>query len=144
MPRGLVTLRLLVVLGVGAALLQAGLAAMLNTHLLMILAAVWLWLALMSLEFFAASWLRARPVVYLLSHMMIMPMIDLFTTSCEWLPRQAGPPAGIVPFLLLSFANGCVLEIGRKTWSPASERRGCRHTRSCGAAGGRHRSGWQS
>jgi len=58
------------------------------------------------------------------SHMLIMPLIDLWITGVEWLPRAGVPPFGLLPMLLLSFANGCVLEIGRKTWAPESERPG--------------------
>ena len=113
LPRGLVTLRLLVTLGGGFALVQALLAAWLQPLLLAVLGIVWLWLALMSWEFFTPVWLRAHPVVYLITHMLIMPMIDFFTTACEWLPRaSASPPVAIIPFLLLSFTNGCVLELG--------------------------------
>jgi hypothetical protein len=123
-PRGLVTLRLLVGLALGAAVVQAALALWLEWRLLVFLSVVWAWMALMAVEFGAPAWLRARPLVYLVTHMMIMPIIDLFVTACEWLPRAGTPPSALVPFLLLSFANGCVLEIGRKTWAPENERPG--------------------
>jgi len=35
----------------------------------------------MSKEFFVADWLRRRPVLYMLSHMVIMPLVDLYATS---------------------------------------------------------------
>jgi 4-hydroxybenzoate polyprenyltransferase len=53
-----------------------------------------------------------------------MPLIDLFVTACEWLPRVGVPPAGLWIFLALSFVNGCVLEIGRKIYAPGNEREG--------------------
>jgi 4-hydroxybenzoate polyprenyltransferase len=56
--------------------------------------------------------------------MLIMPLIDLFVTATEWLTRAGVPPAGLWLFLLLSFANGCVLEIGRKIYAPENERPG--------------------
>ena len=56
--------------------------------------------------------------------MLIMPLIDLFITACEWLPGAASPPAGLWLFLVLSFLNGCVLEIGRKIYAPQNERTG--------------------
>jgi 4-hydroxybenzoate polyprenyltransferase len=123
-PRGLVTLRLLVALAVGGAVVQGALTLWLDARLLLVLAVVWGWMALMAAEFGAPAWLRARPLAYLVTHMMIMPLIDLFVTACEWVPRAGTPPAALVPFLLLSFANGCVLEIGRKTWAPENERPG--------------------
>jgi 4-hydroxybenzoate polyprenyltransferase len=95
-----------------------------DPRLLLPLALVWLWMALMAAEFFAPEWLKARPFLYLVSHMLIMPLIDLFVTACEWLTRAGTPPSGLWLFLLLSFANGCVLEIGRKIFAPENERLG--------------------
>ena len=56
--------------------------------------------------------------------MAIMGLIDLYVTATEWLPHGIQPPHGLLLFLCLSFVNGCVLEIGRKTWAPESERTG--------------------
>ena len=123
-PRGLVSLRLIVGVALLSAPLAAALAASLDLAVLAPLAGVWLWLALMSVEFFAPHWLKARPFAYLVSHMAIMPLIDLFVTSTEWLPHSLYPPGGLGWFLALSFANGCVLEIGRKIWAPENERDG--------------------
>jgi hypothetical protein len=78
----------------------------------------------MSFEFFVPAWLKARPFLYLVSHMAIMPLIDLFVTACEWLPRAGAPPPGLWLFLALSFVNGCVLEIGRKLYARENERPG--------------------
>ncbi|MDH3232872.1 MAG: manganese transporter permease, partial [Alphaproteobacteria bacterium] len=61
---------------------------------------------------------------YLLSHMIVMPLIALFAAACEVPPREASWTPGLLPLLALSLANGCVLEIGRKTWSPECEREG--------------------
>jgi 4-hydroxybenzoate polyprenyltransferase len=85
---------------------------------------VWLWLALMTVEFFAPKLLHGSPALYLVSHMAIMPLIDLFLTACEWLPGKGEPPAGIWTFLWMSFCNGCVVEFGRKIWAPGNERPG--------------------
>jgi hypothetical protein len=123
-PRGLVSLRVLVRLALGIALLQALAAGMYAPRLLGLLLVVWAWMGLMAVEFFVPAWLRARPLAYLVSHMVVMPLIDLWITGVEWLPRAGVPPFGLLPALLLSFANGCVLEIGRKTWAPESERPG--------------------
>jgi 4-hydroxybenzoate polyprenyltransferase len=123
-PRGLVTLHLIV--GIAVSLVPVGLAVAwsLSAWLLIPLAVVWLWLALMTAEFGVPAWLKARPMLYLVSHMMIMPLLDLFVTACEWLVRNGTPPAGLLLFLALSFVNGCVLEIGRKLYAPESEREG--------------------
>jgi 4-hydroxybenzoate polyprenyltransferase len=123
-PRGLVTLNELRVLGIGAAVVQAALALWLQPALLLLLAVVWLYLALMSCEFFARDWLKARPFTYMWTHMLIMPLIDGYATACEWLPTGSAPPHGLEPFLLVSFFNGIVLEIGRKTRAPQDEEDG--------------------
>ena len=123
-PRGLVSLRLIVGIGIAAVPIATAATAVLDLRLLGPLALVWLWLALMTAEFFVPAWLKARPFLYLVSHMLIMPLIDFFVTGCEWLKAGGGPPAALWLFLTLSFANGCVLEIGRKIYAPASERPG--------------------
>ena len=122
-PSGLVSLRLVAMLAIGAAIAAIGLTASVSPALLVPLALVWLWLGLMTLEFFAPEWLKAQPLLYLVSHMAIMPLIDLLVTAGEWLPHGA-PPDGLWLFLALSFVNGCVLELGRKVWAPESERAG--------------------
>lgn len=122
-PRGLVSLRELAGLGVAAAGLQVLLVLGHAAGLLLILAAVWAYLALMTKEFFVPDWLRQRPFLYMASHMLIMPLIDLFATACEWWPA-GGPPPGLPCFLALSFCNGVIIEIGRKTWAPEMEKEG--------------------
>ena len=47
--------------------------------------------------------------------MLIMPLIDLYVTSCDWLASgQNQPPKGILWFLVVSFFNGVLFEFGRK------------------------------
>lgn len=123
-PRGLVSLRELGWVGAGAALIQLALALALKPALAPILAMVWAYLALMSVEFFVPAWLKARPVTYMWTHMLIMPMIDFYATACDWLVRGAALPDGLLWFLLVSFFNGIVIEIGRKTRAPADEEAG--------------------
>jgi len=123
-PRGLVSLRLILSLALAAIPVAIAFTAAKDVRLLGPLALVWLWMALMTAEFFVPQWLQARPFIYVVSHMLIMPLIDLFITACEWLTRAGRPPAGLWLFLVLSFLNGCVLELGRKTYAPENERPG--------------------
>lgn len=123
-PRGLVSLRLIVGLALALTPVAVAAAVWLSPVMLWPLLVVWLWLALMTAEFGAPEWLKARPLLYLVSHMAIMPLIDLFVTAAEWLVRAGAPPQGLGLFLALSFVNGCVLEIGRKIYAPESERPG--------------------
>src|SRR5262245_34831867 len=69
-PRGLVTLRELGVLGVITSCCQLALAFVLQLDLALLLLVVWLYLALMSKEFFVGDWLKRRPILYLASHML--------------------------------------------------------------------------
>lgn len=122
--RGLLSLGLIKTLGIGCVVPMLIITALVTPGLLPFLGLVWLWLALMTVEFFAPAWLKARPFVYLGSHMAIMPLIDIFITAAEWLPAGQGTPQGLWLFILLSYANGCVIEIGRKIWAPENERPG--------------------
>lgn len=122
-PRGIVTLRLIVALGVATLPVAAGIALLYGAGLIWLLLVVWAWLIAMTLEFGVPAWLKARPVLYLLSHMAIMPLIDFMLTGIEWLPH-GGPHPALWLFIALSFVNGCLLEIGRKMWAPVSERVG--------------------
>lgn len=122
-PRGLVTLRLIVSLGIMTIPVGIILALLHGAGLIWLLLLTWAWLTAMTFEFGVPAWLKARPVFYLLSHMAIMPLIDLMLTGIEWLPYGSAAPA-LWLFIALSFSNGCVLEIGRKLWAPESERVG--------------------
>ncbi len=136
-PRGLVTLPELRTLFILAALVQAALVLLLDPRLMIVLGIAWSYLALMSVEFFCRDWLKARPVIYLLTHMGIMPLVDFFGTACEWLPRGASTPSGLAWFLTASFCNGIVIEIGRKLRQPADEEEGVEtYSRLWGRAGG--------
>jgi 4-hydroxybenzoate polyprenyltransferase len=124
-PRGLIKLRELAVVFVFCGIIQFALALWLDPPLLSLLAITWAYLAAMSKEFFIREWLTARPLTYLWSHMLIMPLIDLYATSCDWLVHGlSGPPSGILWFLIVSFFNGVLIEFGRKIRAPQDEETG--------------------
>lgn len=123
-PRGLVTLRELGWLAVIGACVQLALALSVKPELALVLMVVWLWLALMSKEFFVSEWLKARPLAYMASHMMIMPLIALYVSAFDWLRAGEAPPAGLAWFLAVCFFGGVVLEVGRKIRAPEEERPG--------------------
>jgi hypothetical protein len=123
-PRGLVTLRELGVVAVAAGALQLALALWLSPALLPFLLGTWAYLGLMCKEFFARDWLRAHPATYMWSHMLILPLIDLYGTACDWRVAGVAPPPGLAVLLFVSFGNGFVLEIGRKIRAPADEEYG--------------------
>ena len=135
-PRGLISLGELRAIGAGSLLLALILNALLAPRLLWALAAVLAWMALMSREFFAAEWLRRHPTAYMLSHMAIMPMVDAYTTGLDWLAAGEHPRAGLWLFLVITYLNGIVLEIGRKIRPPNEEREGVEtYSRAWGVRG---------
>ena len=119
-PRGLVKQSTILKLGASTVPIAAVAAWLWHPPVLWLLGLVWVWLAAMTVEVGAPAWLKARPILYLVSHMVIMPLLDLLLTSVEWLPG-GGAPDGLWLFLALSFVNGCVIEVGRKLWAPENE-----------------------
>lgn len=125
-PRGLVTLRELAVVGVAGAAVQFGLALWLAPGLVPLLLAIWSYLALMTREFFVREWIRERPVTYLWTHMLIVPLADYYATACDWRGARVAMPAGLFWFVAASFFNGIALELGRKIRAPGDEEEGVR------------------
>ncbi len=123
-PRGLVSLGELGAVGIAGALIQLCLAIWLHPALVLLLLLAWSYMALMSKEFFAPRWLKAHPLTYLWTHMLILPLITFYATACEWLAIEGCPPLGLAWFLVVSFFNGMVIEIGRKIRAPQDEEHG--------------------
>jgi 4-hydroxybenzoate polyprenyltransferase len=127
-PRGLVKLAELRGLAIAVGVAQIALTVALDWRLVGPLLLVWAWMAVMTREFFVPAWLKKRPIIYMVSHMAIMPLIDLYATACDWLPAGAALHERFAltlgAFLLLSLVNGSVIEIARKSWAPPSEREG--------------------
>ena len=124
-PRGLVTLDELRTIAFIAIAAQAALAVWLDASLLILLVPIWIYLALMQREFFAARWLRARPIAYMATHMAIVPLIDFYATACDWwVAGVSHPPLTLSWFLLVSLGNGFVIELGRKIRAPIDEEPG--------------------
>ncbi len=123
-PRGLISLRELGIVGIAGCVIQLALALWLSPALLPFLLGTWLYLGLMTREFFVASWLKAHPIVYMWTHMLILPLIDFYDTACNWRAEGAAAPAALIFLLCVSFFNGFALEIGRKIRSPRDEERG--------------------
>ena len=56
--------------------------------------------------------------------MLIMPLIDLYTTGLDWINAHTSPSNGLLFFLIVTFFNGIVIEIGRKIRAPEAEEKG--------------------
>jgi len=125
-PRGLVKLRELAVIGVVGAAVQLALALWLSPLLGLWLLVTWGYLALMTREFFVGDWIRRRPITYLWTHMLIIPLADFYATACDWQGAGVAPSSGLFWFIAVSFFNGIALEIGRKLRAPGDEEEGVR------------------
>lgn len=123
-PRGLVTLAELRAVAIAAAIIQLGLTLAVGWAIVPLLLLLWGYMALMTQEFFAPRWLKAHPVIYMLSHMMVMPLMAFYAMACDWVRAGAEfSPAGIW-FLAVSFLGGLALELGRKIRAPQDEEPG--------------------
>lgn len=123
-PRGLVSLKEMGWL----AFLVIFIQLIFNMTVLPLMIGVYLlvmtYMSLMTKEFFLSKWLNDHPIVYMLSHMMIMPVIDFYTTGLDWINAEVTAPKGLIFFLIVTFLNGIVIEIGRKIKSKEKEEAG--------------------
>lgn len=123
-PRGLVSFKELKWLAITIIGLQCVLNAVFIQKMLWIWALVIIYMFIMAKEFFVRDWLRKHPIAYLVSHMMIMPVIDFYTTGLDWNNNSAVMPNGLIIFLIVTFLNGVVIEIGRKIRAKEAEETG--------------------
>lgn len=132
--RGLVSLKALRTLGVVLVCMQLALSFWVAPVVGGVLLLGYVWFALISREFFVPVWLKKRPMVYLLSHMVIMAVIGLHITAFSWGWSLAtfgevvtSPDSQLTDmgwFLLASYFNGAVIEVGRKIRPAAKEETG--------------------
>ena len=124
-PRGLVSLRELAILGLTSATIQVSLALWLAPALLGFLVGIWAYFGLMCKEFFVRNWLKAHPVAYVLSHMVIVPLIGGYAVTAQTIPNPGSLTfSSLLPFLAACFCNGLVIELGRKIRLLAGEEPG--------------------
>jgi 4-hydroxybenzoate polyprenyltransferase len=123
-PRGLISLRELAAAAMLAGALQLPLAFWLGPGMVGRLLIVWAFIALMSKEFFLHDWLRRRPLLYMLSHMLVVPLIYWYDVECVGpLSGQHGL-ASMALLLAAGFFSGILVEIGRKLRAPEEEEAG--------------------
>jgi 4-hydroxybenzoate polyprenyltransferase len=123
-PRGLVTLTELKYLGFIIAAIQLSIILLFQVEMLGLYVIIMVYLLLMAKEFFVPQWLKKRQIAYITSHMMIIPLIDLYSSGLDWEIGGHNSHFGIAWFMLVSFINGLVLEIGRKIRTKESEEEG--------------------
>lgn len=120
-PRGLVTLKELRVFGLVFLAITVALNAFYVPQMLPLLAITLGYLLLMRYEFFIPGWLRRHMGWYMVSHMFIIPLADIYASGYDWKLQGALPAVGLLLFFGVSYTNGLVLEIGRKLRAPESE-----------------------
>lgn len=121
-PRGLITLKELKYLGILLIVIQVGLTAWWHETAFYALMMAYVWFGLMSVEFGVADWLKKQHTLYLLSHMAMMLFINVYVTSLAW--GNVGFSRRLIPYLLVGYAAGLVLEVGRKIRAKEEEENG--------------------
>ncbi len=120
-PRGVLKLRDLAVAGAIVAGTQLGLTLLAAPRAVAPLLICWAFMGLMAAEFFVPRWLKARPLLYMLSHAPITGLIQIAASAWVW---QGAIPPQVVGLALAATAAGTVLEIGRKLRAPEDEEPG--------------------
>ena len=123
-PRGLISLKELKYIGLVVAGIQIAVIAFFQTQMLILYGVVIAYLLLMGAEFFVPTWLKKHQIIYITSHMFIIPLIDIYSSGLDWLLGGSTPHLGLLFFFAVSYANGLVLEFGRKIRHPQGEEEG--------------------
>ncbi|TAE18357.1 MAG: hypothetical protein EAZ95_04500 [Bacteroidetes bacterium] len=123
-PRGLVSLRELGILGVCVVVAQIAVNLYFFLKMLWLYALVLGYMSLMAKEFFVAKWLKKHQFWYVVSHMLIIPLVDMYASGLDWHLAGKEAPQGLLFFFAVSFMNGIVLEVGRKIRAPEQEAEG--------------------
>ncbi|MDQ3393947.1 MAG: UbiA family prenyltransferase, partial [Bacteroidota bacterium] len=123
-PRSLISFRELKALGIIVFVLQVGINLYFFPKMLIIYGIIIAYLLLMGKEFFVPEWLKKHQFWYVISHMFIIPLVDIYASGLDWLLEGVAAPFGLLFFFAVSYMNGIVLEIGRKIRVPEKESEG--------------------
>lgn len=119
--RGLVSLKELKYIGIGIGIIQFLIVLFWCPKQLILLGIVYYWFYLMCIEFGNPKWLKAHPTIYLITHMVITPLIDGFGASFEWIQSGETLIIPMLVFMISSFCDGTTVEVGRKIRIPEDE-----------------------
>jgi len=120
-PRGVISFSELRIIGAVTFAIQLIVNILYLPQMLGLYAGVIVFLILMFKEFFVGEWLNKHIILYVVSHMFIIPLIDIFASGADWLLAGADAPMGLLFFFVVSFMNGIVLEFGRKIKATENE-----------------------
>lgn len=119
-PRGLISLSELKTIGLIVFTFLIAFNLLFALPQILLFSAVLIYMFFMFNEFFVGHWLVNRPLWYVTSHMMIIPLIDTLASSFDWMGKDSDF-TGLMWFFAVSFFNGCTLELGRKIKSTENE-----------------------
>ena len=135
--RGIISLKTLRKIGIATVIVQIILAHVINPKLIYFMLLVWIYMFLMTKEFFIKNWLTERILIYALSHVVIMVFITLVIVEATQyiVPKNIfdvfilqryrhNIDFALIPLFALNYLNGIVLEIGRKTRRADEEEHG--------------------
>ena len=137
--RGIISLKALGKIGIATVIIQIIFAHVINPKIIYYMMLVWIYMYLMSKEFFIKKWLTKRILIYALSPVVIMIFITLvIVKGTEYILQnhfletlylslekyEKNIFVGLIPLFALNYLNGIVLEIGRKTRRADEEEHG--------------------
>lgn len=123
-PRGLVSLKELRTIAWSLFAIASIINIIFYSKLLPLYIFMMVYLALMRYEFFIPEWLKKHQVMYITTHMIIIPLADIYASSYDWKLANAEAPIGLLYFFGVSFLNGVILEVGRKLRAEETEEHG--------------------
>ena len=123
-PRGLIKLKELKILGFFIFISQITLILVFQYEMLLLYGIFFSYLLLMRVEFFVPEYLKSKHFLYIGSHMFIIPLLDLYSSGIDWKLNNVGFHYGILLFMAVSYFNGMIVEFGRKMKATADEEKG--------------------
>ena len=118
-PRGLVSLKELGILGGICAVIQIGLTAILNLKGLIYLSLVWIFFAIMSKSFFIKKLVDKHILLEVTLDEFLMPILVLYLSTFV-----TTISVKLIPFLILSYLGSWIVEIARKVRCKEDEENG--------------------
>ncbi len=90
-PRGLVTLGELRIIAWIIGVIQIVTISIFQTKMIVLYLVVIAYLLLMGKEFFVSKWLKEHQIWYICSHMVIIPLIDIYSSGLDWRLENESP-----------------------------------------------------
>ena len=118
-PRGLVSLKELGILGGICAVIQISLTAILNIKGLIYLSLVWIFFAIMSKSFFIKKLVDKHILLEVTLDEFLMPLLVLYLSTFV-----TTISVKLIPFLILSYLGSWIVEIARKVRCKEDEENG--------------------